>query len=238
MGSGLRESSVLLPVPRMTLGASLLRRKSSISVLAVLVMLLLRVDGVRSRLSDVVPALADRPILAALTELPLRPLTAYLPYPSWPVPATGPFRWSLFSGFVKGAGSVFVRRLKKPNLAILLGLGAGTCVGSVLDLRPSRSLCTSGVGPRVDTCETGSVPDIGPGDGIREGAFVGTPILDFAAGPCPILDSVELVRLCIDGNAIMLLWITGDGPRNPISSGVPSRLGLAGRRMGGSETGD
>jgi hypothetical protein len=79
MGSGLRESSVLLPVPRMTLGANRLRKKSSISVLAVLVMLLLRVDGVRSRLSDVVPALADRPILAALIELPLRPLVEYFP---------------------------------------------------------------------------------------------------------------------------------------------------------------
>jgi hypothetical protein len=79
IGSGLRESSVLLPVPRMTLGASRLRKKSSMSVLAVLVILLLRVDGVRSRLSDVVPALADRPILAALIELPLRPLVEYFP---------------------------------------------------------------------------------------------------------------------------------------------------------------
>jgi hypothetical protein len=46
IGSGLRESSVLLPVPRMTLGAKRLRKKSSISALVVLVMLLLRVDGV------------------------------------------------------------------------------------------------------------------------------------------------------------------------------------------------
>lgn len=49
------------------------------SVLVVLVMLLLRVEGVRSRLSVVVPALADRPMLLALMELPLRPLTEYLP---------------------------------------------------------------------------------------------------------------------------------------------------------------
>jgi hypothetical protein len=48
-------------------------------VLLVLVMLLLRVDGVRSKLSDVVPALADRPMLAALIELPLLPLAEYLP---------------------------------------------------------------------------------------------------------------------------------------------------------------
>jgi hypothetical protein len=46
MGSGLRESSVLLPVPRMTLGASRFKKKSSMSVLVVLVMLLLRVEGV------------------------------------------------------------------------------------------------------------------------------------------------------------------------------------------------
>jgi hypothetical protein len=46
IGSGLRDSSVLLPVPRITLGASRLRKKSSMSVLVVLVMLLLRVEGV------------------------------------------------------------------------------------------------------------------------------------------------------------------------------------------------
>jgi hypothetical protein len=46
MGSGLRESSVLLPVPRMTLGASRFKKKSSMSALVVLVMLLLRVEGV------------------------------------------------------------------------------------------------------------------------------------------------------------------------------------------------
>jgi hypothetical protein len=79
IGSGLRESSVLLPVPRITLGASRLRKKSSMSVLVVLVILLLRVDGVLSRLSDVVPALADRPMLPALTELPLLPLVEYFP---------------------------------------------------------------------------------------------------------------------------------------------------------------
>lgn len=79
IGSGLLESSVLLPVPRMTTGASLSRKKSSISVLVVLVMLLLRLDGVHSKLSVVVPALADRPMLVPLAELPLRPLSAYLP---------------------------------------------------------------------------------------------------------------------------------------------------------------
>lgn len=79
IGSGLLDSSVLLPVPRITTGASLSRKKSSISVLVVLVTLLLRLDGVRSKLSVVVPALADRPMLVVLTVLPLRPRTAYLP---------------------------------------------------------------------------------------------------------------------------------------------------------------
>jgi hypothetical protein len=116
------------------------------------------------------------------------------------VPATGPLRWSLFSAFAGGAGSVFVRRLKKPKRAVLLGLGAGLGDGSVLDLRASRSLGISGVGPRVGPAE-------GPGDGIREFALVGTLILERAAGPGtgPFLDSVELVRRCVDGNAIILL---------------------------------
>jgi hypothetical protein len=68
IGSGLLVSSVLLPAPLMIFGASLLRKKSSISVLVVLVKLLLRLDGVQTRLSDVFPALAERPMLAVLTE--------------------------------------------------------------------------------------------------------------------------------------------------------------------------
>lgn len=78
IGSGLLESSEL-PVPRMTTGVSLSRKKSSISALVVLVILLLRLEGVRFRLSLAVPPLAERPILPPLVELPLRPLTAYLP---------------------------------------------------------------------------------------------------------------------------------------------------------------
>jgi hypothetical protein len=121
------------------------------------------------------------------------------------VPATGPFRWSLFSDFAGGVGSVFIRRPKKPNLGALLGLGAGAGVGSVLDLRPSRSLWASGVGPREGPYNACGIPDDGPGDGMRECAFTGTPILDLAAGPDTTFDSVELVRLCVGGNAIMLL---------------------------------
>lgn len=36
----------------------------------------------------------------------------------------------------------------------------------------------------------------------------------------------------------MLLWMIGDGPRSPDSSGVPSLLGLDGRLADGIGTGD
>jgi hypothetical protein len=49
------------------------------SVLVVLVMLLFRLEGVLFKLSAVVPALPVPPTLFALAELPLRPLTLYLP---------------------------------------------------------------------------------------------------------------------------------------------------------------
>lgn len=78
IGSGLRVSSVLLPAPRNITGLSLLRKKSSISPLAMLVMLLLRVEGVWVKLSDVVPALAERPMLAPI-ELLLLPRDACRP---------------------------------------------------------------------------------------------------------------------------------------------------------------
>ena len=133
-GSGLLVNSELLPVPRMITGLSRSRKKSSISVLVVLVTLLLRVEGVRTKLSVVVAALGDLPMLDPLAALPCRPLAACLPYPSCPVPATGPRRWSFFSGFAAGAaGSVLARLEKKPNSDVLLGLGAGagTGVGSV-----------------------------------------------------------------------------------------------------------
>ena len=79
---------------------------------------------------------------------------------------------------------------------------------------------------------------MGPGEGMREETLVGMPVRDLAAGPGPALDSVELVRLCAEGKVIMLLCIIGEGPRMPIISGVPSRLGLAGRRNVGCDTGD
>lgn len=77
IGPGLLDNSALLPVPRIVTGVSLSRKKSSTSVLVALVTLLLRLDvAVRFKLSVVVPALADLPILLPLSELPLRPRTA------------------------------------------------------------------------------------------------------------------------------------------------------------------
>jgi hypothetical protein len=127
---------------------------------------------------------------------------------------------------VGGAGSVFARRLKKPNLAALLGLGTGAGAGRVLDLLASCSFCMSGVEPRESPRE----PDVGPGEGIRDGVFAGTAIRDREAGLGPDLESEDPVRLCEEGNIVMLLWTTGEGPRSPRISGVPSLLGLDGRR--------
>ena len=68
----------------------------------------------------------------------------------------------------------------------------------------------------------------GLGDGFREDDFDGIPNLVLLLVVKPILDSVELVRLCDDGKLDMLLWITGDGPRSPGISTVPFRLGRLG----------
>ena len=51
---------------------------------------------------------------AALVELPLRPRRAYLPYPSCPVPAAGPFFFNLSLGG-GGFASFLGRRVKRPN---------------------------------------------------------------------------------------------------------------------------
>jgi hypothetical protein len=139
---------------------------------------------------------------------------------------------------VAGVGSVFVRRVKKPNLEVLLGLGAGAGACTALDLRVFRSFWTSGVGPRVGTRVVGGNADDGFGDGSRETGFVGTVIFDLTTGDGAFLDSVDPVRLCELGKCIILLWMTGDGPRSPRSSGVPSRLGLDGRLGAGSAPGD
>jgi hypothetical protein len=67
----------------------------------------------------------------------LRPRpAAYLPYPSCPVPAAGPFlgTFSLLSTVGTFAGAVLVRRPKRPNLDFVLPtLGLGVRVACCLD---------------------------------------------------------------------------------------------------------
>jgi hypothetical protein len=193
IGSGLRLSSELLPAPRKITGVSLFRKNSSISPLVVLVMLLLRVDGVWVKLSEVVPALADRPMLAPI-ELLLLPLDACLPYPSCPVPAAGPFRTNLlFTLLGCGAGSVFVRRENSPNLFPVLTVVAGP--GIVLDRLSSRSLMSSGVVPRLSPLGVEGMEETGIGEGFREDALTGIAARDLETDNDPNLESEELVRL-------------------------------------------
>lgn len=114
-----------------------------------------------------------------------------------------------------------MRRVKKPNLDGLLGLGAE--VGSVCD----RRFSISGVLPRVGTRDGGANPEVrlGLGDGLRDEDLEGMPNLLLLLVET---DPNDGVRLCDDGKLDMLLWITGDGPRRPIISKVPSLLGLEG----------
>lgn len=140
-------------------------------------------------------------------------------------------------------GSVFVRRVKKPNLEVFEGLGAGAGRGTVLVRRLSRSFWMSGVAPRVGLRVTGGNAVDGLGEGRREDGLNGRPdllLVDAAAAAAvaPNFESVELVRLWGAGKFIILLCMTGEGPRSPIISGVPSLLGLDGRLEAGRVTGD
>lgn len=142
--------------------------------------------------------------MLAPIELLLLPLTACLPYPSWPVPAAGPLRASLLSDLLAcGAGSVFVRREKKPNL--LPGLGAGAGAGSVLDRRVSRSFWLSKLMPCLSALDVDGMLDVGTGEGFRDDVLTGTAIRVFAIAREPNLESVELVRLWWFGKPAMLL---------------------------------
>lgn len=96
-----------------------------------------------------------------------------------------------------------MRRLKKPNLEFLPGLGAAT--GSVAECGTSRSDCISGVGSRAGARAVGAVNDDGLGDGILVEILGGTMLLDLVAIDNPFLDSVELVRRCPVGKLLMLL---------------------------------
>ncbi len=88
--------------------------------------------------------------------LPL-PRTAYLPYPSCPVPAAGPFLATFSTA--RTSGAVFVLRPKSPNRGLLfatLGLGVRVPVEDA-DLVEGRK---SGMMPRPDGAGVPSLGDM------------------------------------------------------------------------------
>lgn len=93
------------------------------------------------------------------------------------------------------AGSVFVRRVKNPNLEVLLGLGAVVGAGPLLVLLVFRSSCKSGVGPRDTDRAGGGNAEDGFGDGSLEGCFAGVVVLDLNVDAMAILDSDDVLRL-------------------------------------------
>lgn len=116
--------STISPPPAMTTGLIRSRKKGSLETLscgeAALVML-------RSRAIPKVPALL------------LLPRPAYLPYPSWPVPAAGPFLRGLsLVSKVAISGVVFARLPKRPKRGFeLVTLGLGVRDGGT----PRRGSC-------------------------------------------------------------------------------------------------
>ena len=96
-----------------------------------------------------------------------------------------------------------MRRVKKPNLELLLGLGAEVDEGNVCDRRLSRS----GVVPRVGTRDGGAKPDarLGLGDGLREVDLEGTPNLGLMFIEMLATEPEEGVRRCDEGKLVMLL---------------------------------
>src|SRR5437588_4665106 len=95
----------------------------------------------------------------------------------------GPFRCNFFSDLDEDAvGSVLVRREKKPNREVLLGLGAG--VGKVFARFFSASLWASGVDPLVGTRDAGENTEVTLGfvDGLLDCGFDGIPNRPLAFG--------------------------------------------------------
>jgi hypothetical protein len=73
-----------------------------------------------------------------------------------------------------------VRRVKNPNLEVLLGLGAGAGVGAgpVLVLRGFRSCWKSGVGPRTCALVAVGNAEAGFGEGFRDEGLADVLLLD------------------------------------------------------------
>lgn len=114
-------------------------------------------DGILSVDALAALKLRSRVLPPTVPVLLLLPRTAYLPYPSWPVPAAGPFLdgLSLFSAW--GISGVVFERLKRPNRGLVfatLGLGVrsagdleeggGTCTGLRSGIIPSPVGCCGG----------------------------------------------------------------------------------------------
>ena len=157
--------SITVPPPPMTTGASLSRKKSSISGSPLLVTLLLRLEAVRAALPEVSLALVDLARLPLVLALPLRPLRAYLPYPSCPVPAVGPF---LVTASASSELVAFGRLENRPNLdedlpdpalmglapLVKPGLGPASCAGGN---RPLSNLCGDASPSTDDSRRVGDV---------------------------------------------------------------------------------
>ena len=116
--------SAATPPPEMNTGSIRSRRKPSVSNSLLLELLPFRLDALRLLLPVALLALVLRAQLPlALVVLPLRPLIEYFPYPSYPVPAVGPFLVG-FSCFPDGNGSGlgFGRLENIPNRGALVDL--------------------------------------------------------------------------------------------------------------------
>lgn len=136
----------------MTFGSSRSAKKPSDCASVLLAMLLFRLDSPRPVLPLVLLALVLRAKLEpALVELPLRPRKAYLPYPSWPVPAAGPFflSFSLGGGGATGSAGVLGRRLNRPkrecDFPVLMLAGLVPRGGGIRSSRSADPSCESPV---------------------------------------------------------------------------------------------
>jgi len=131
-----------------------------------------------------------------------------------------------------------VRRLKNPNLVGFEELGSVADKETVLSCRFPWSLDMSGVAPRVGKRVTGANDEDGLGEERREEGFNGSLDLAFIAGLCANFDSAELLRPCEEVTLTVLPRTTGEGPRSPLTSGVPYLLGMEGRLDADNDTGD
>jgi hypothetical protein len=157
----------------------------------------------------------------------LLPRTEYLPYPSWPVPAAGPFLAALSTVGISGA--VLALRPKSPNRGLLFArLGLGVRVPVEDGLTGGRKL---GMIPRPEGAGVPSLGDvnIGLGEPLEGRRKAGDGSWVCIGEPAVILGSA--LRLLSEKlTPERLLWMTGFmlccncGCR----SGAPSRLGLGG----------